>query len=344
MRLGRQVNDLRQRLGEDGAAGIIGKSAVMRRVRDLVAAAARIDMAVLICGETGTGKELAARAIHECSGEATRPFAALNCAAIPEALIESELFGHRKGAFTGAVRDRPGRIAAAANGTLFLDELGAAPLALQAKLLRVLQERVYTPVGADVEQRARARVIAAMNQDPREAVSSGRLREDLFYRIGMFRIDLPPLRERLEDLALLVDGILGRAARSRGLTTVPRVAPELLAAFYAYAWPGNVRELENLLLTMLALQPGPLLTSSGLPPDYRRLGQKERAASTGADESRTLATAVDGFERQFLVAALERHGGRAKETAEALGIDERSLRRKLRRYGIERRKYSPAID
>src|SRR5262249_12876076 len=161
---------------------------------------------------------------------------ALNCSAIPETLIESELFGHVKGAFTGALRTRPGRIASASGGTLFLDELGAAPLALQAKLLRVLQERVYYPVGSDTEERAQARILAAMNQDAREAVAAGRLREDLFYRLGMFRIDLPPLRERLEDLPLLVDGLLARVCKSRGGREPPRVAAELMAAFYGYGW------------------------------------------------------------------------------------------------------------
>ncbi|HJZ84577.1 MAG TPA: sigma-54 dependent transcriptional regulator [Polyangia bacterium] len=333
MRLDRQVRDLKAQLGEP-AQGLIGRSPALRRVRELVAAAARSDVPVLVSGETGTGKELVARAIHEQAPTAQGPFVALNCTAIPDALIESELFGHVRGAFTGANRARPGRIAAAAGGTLFLDEIGAAPPALQAKLLRVLQERVYTPVGADHDERAQVRVMAAMNQEPREAVQAGRLREDLFYRIGMFRIDLPPLRERLEDLPLLTDGLLARAARSRGRPP-PRVAPELLTTFYAYSWPGNVRELENLLLTMLALQPGELLTAAGLPPDYAHLGTAASAAAA-SEEPRALAVAVENFERHFVTEALRRNGGRMRETAAELGIDERSLRRKLRRLGIDR--------
>ncbi|MBI5479138.1 MAG: sigma 54-interacting transcriptional regulator, partial [Deltaproteobacteria bacterium] len=263
---------------------------------------------------------------------------ALNCAAIPETLIESELFGHVRGAFTGAMRQRPGRLASAANGTLFLDEIGAAPLALQAKLLRALQERVYYPVGSDREEKHTARIIAAVNQEPRELVQSGGLREDLYYRIGMFRIDVPPLRERLPDLPLLAAALLERAARRLGRTP-PRVAADLIAAFYAYAWPGNVRELENVLSTMLALDKGELLTPAVLPPDYRRLAAG--APASEPDQPRSLAAAVQGFERHFIGEALRRHEGRLRDTAGELGIDERSLRRKLRRCGLDRKSFKP---
>jgi DNA-binding NtrC family response regulator len=338
LQLTSEVAELRDRLHERPGEGLIGRTPTMRRVRELATTAARSDLAILIYGETGTGKEIVARAIHDQSEYRAGPFVALNCAAIPETLIESELFGHVRGAFTGAMRARPGRLASASNGTLFLDEIGAAPLALQAKLLRALQERVYYPVGSDREEKHTARIIAAVNQEPRELVASGRLREDLYYRIGMFRIDVPPLRERLADIPLLSVALLERAARRLGHTS-PRVTPDLIAAFYAYAWPGNVRELENVLSTMLALEPGELLTPAALPPDYRRLAVGPLVAD--ADQPRSLAAAIQGFERHFVGEALRRHEGRLREAADELGIDERSLRRKLRRHGLDRKSFKP---
>jgi DNA-binding NtrC family response regulator len=338
LQLTSEVADLRDRLQDRVAEGLVGRTPAMRRVRELTATAGQSDLAILIYGETGTGKEIVARAIHDQSECHAGPFVALNCAAIPETLIESELFGHVRGAFTGAMRARPGRLASAAGGTLFLDEIGAAPLALQAKLLRALQERVYYPVGSDREEKHTARIIAAVNQEPRELVQSGRLREDLYYRIGMFRIDVPPLRERLPDIPLLCAALLERAARRLG-RTAPRVAPDLIATFYAYAWPGNVRELENVLSTMLALERGELLTPAALPPDYRRLAAGAPAAEP--DQPRSLAAAMQGFERHVVGEALRRHEGRLREAAEDLGIDERSLRRKLRRFGLDRKAFRP---
>jgi DNA-binding NtrC family response regulator len=320
---------------EDAPNGLIGRSAPMRRVHELVTTAAQSDLTVLICGETGTGKELVARAIHAQSETHTGPFIGFNCAAVPESLIESELFGHVRGAFTGAMRNRPGRLASAGGGTFFLDEVAAAPLGLQAKLLRALQQRVFTPVGSDRDEKLTARMIAAVNQDPRELIAAGRLRDDLYYRIGMFRIDVPPLRERLNDLPLLVDALLQRAAHRRGRTP-PRVSPELLALLYSYAWPGNVRELENVLSTMLALERGELLTPAALPPDYRSLVAGPPVAP---EQPRPLAVAVEGFERHFISEALRRNAGRLRETAGELGIDERSLRRKIGRLAIDRRSF-----
>jgi DNA-binding NtrC family response regulator len=328
-----------------GAHELVGRSAPMRRVRELVATAAASDLTVLICGETGTGKELVARAIHAGGEAPAGPFVGFNCTAVPEALIESELFGHVRGAFTGALRSRPGRLASAAGGTFFLDELGSAPLGLQAKLLRALQQRVFTPVGADREEKLTARMIAAVQQDPRELVGAGRLREDLYYRIGMFRIDVPPLRERLADLPLLVEALLVRGCERLGRTP-PRVAPELTARFYAYRWPGNVRELENVLATMLALEKGELLTPAALPPDYRSLLPQPLAPAAPAGDPelpRTLAAAGEAFEREFISAALRRNEGRLRETAAELGIDERSLRRKVRRLAIDRRSFRPPV-
>jgi two-component system NtrC family response regulator len=341
LQLTSEVADLRDRLQDRAAEGLIGRTPGMRRVRELAATAARSDLAVLVYGETGTGKELVARAIHDQSDCRAGPFVALNCAAIPETLIESELFGHVRGAFTGALRARPGRIASAAGGTLFLDEIGAAPLALQAKLLRALQERVYYPVGSDKEEKHSVRIVAAVNQEPRELVAAGRLREDLYYRIGMFRIDVPPLRERLPDIPLLADALLERAARRQGRIP-PRVAPDLIAAFYAHAWPGNVRELENVLSTMLALEKGELLTPAALPPDYRRLATGAPAAET--DRPRSLAAALQGFERHIISETLRRHEGRLRVAAVELGIDERSLRRKLKRFGLDRKSFKVKAD
>jgi DNA-binding NtrC family response regulator len=338
LQLTSEVAELRDRLHEKPGEGLVGRTPAMRRVRELAATAARSDLAILIYGETGTGKEIVARAIHDQSECRAGPFVALNCAAIPETLIESELFGHVRGAFTGALRARPGRLASASSGTLFLDEIGAAPLALQAKLLRALQERVYYPVGSDREEKHTARIIAAVNQEPRELVQNGRLREDLYYRIGMFRIDVPPLRERLPDIPLLAAALLERAAR-RLARSQPRVAPDLIAAFYAYAWPGNVRELENVLSTMLALEPGELLTPAALPPDYRRI--VAGAPTSEPEAPRSLTAAIQGFERHFIGEALRRHEGRLREAAEELGIDERSLRRKLRRHGLDRKSFKP---
>jgi DNA-binding NtrC family response regulator len=325
---------------EDDPHGLVGRSAPLRRVRELTATAARSDLAVLITGETGTGKELVARAIHAQSDSHAGPFVGLNCAAIPESLIESEVFGHVRGAFTGAMRNRPGRLASAAGGTLFLDEVGAMPVGLQVKLLRALQERVFTPVGSDREEKFTARLIAAVNEDPRELVQAGRLREDLYYRVAMFRIDVPPLRERLEDLPLLCDVLLRRAASRRG-RPAPRVSPELLALFFAHSWPGNVRELENVLATMLALERGDLLTPATLPPDYRTLTP---SPPPNTDAPGPLAAAAEGFERQFIAAALRRNHGRLHASAAELGMDERSLRRKLRRLGLDRRTFRDSSE
>jgi two-component system NtrC family response regulator len=337
LHLGAELAEPRPAPNEDDPHGLIGRSAPMRRVRELCTTAAQSDVTVLICGETGTGKELVARAVHAQGTTRGGAFVGFNCSAVPESLIESELFGHVRGAFTGALRNRPGRLASAAGGTFFFDELGAAPLGLQAKLLRALQQRTFTPVGSDREEKLTARVIAAVQQDPRELIQSGRLRDDLYYRIGMFRIDVPPLRARLTDLPLLVDALLQRAALRRG-RPAPRVSPELLALFYAYSWPGNVRELENVLSTMLALERGELLTPTALPPDYRSMVATPPASS---EPPRPLAVAVEGFERQFISEALRRNAGRLRETAQELGIDERSLRRKVRRLAIDRRSFRP---
>ncbi|MEA2763672.1 MAG: hypothetical protein QOK07_76 [Gemmatimonadaceae bacterium] len=287
------------------------------------------DSTVLLQGESGTGKEVVARYIHDQSPRAAKPFLSINCGALPESLLESELFGHVKGSFTGATRDKDGLFSAAGDGTFFLDEIGETTPATQVKLLRVLQQREVIPVGATEAKPVHARVIAATNRDLEEEIKRGNFRSDLYYRLNVISIILPPLRERPNDIALLAELFLKRTGEMRG--EAPRgLAPEALDAMQKYSWPGNVRELENALERAAILAKGDSIPLSALPERVVE-PRSEPLVSETAQSNPTL----DTIERAYIMWVLENEGGNKARTAEVLGIDSSTLYRKLSRYGLD---------
>jgi two-component system response regulator AtoC len=332
----REVARLRGEL--ERAAGfdeLVGGSAEMSRLFSLVEQVAPTDATVLLRGETGTGKELVARAIHRRSPRAERPFVAVSCSAVPRELMESEFFGHEKGAFTGAVGRRTGRFEQADGSTLFLDEVGELDLGLQAKLLRVLQERELTRVGSEKATRVDVRIVAATNRDLEVMVKEGRFRDDLYYRLNVIPLVLPPLRDRPGDLPLLLQHFLRSFAERYGREPAPP-PPGLLAAARSYPWPGNVRELRNLceraaLVGWEAV--APLLAAPPPAPP----------AASSVDLDRPFLEAkqalVEGFEREYFARLLQRHRGRVGEVARAAGIAERNLYEKLKQLGLSREDY-----
>jgi transcriptional regulator with PAS, ATPase and Fis domain len=320
--------------------GLIGESEAMRRVYGLIEKVAPSDSTVLITGESGTGKELVARAIHRRSTRDGREFVAVNCGAIPETLIESELFGHVRGAFTGAIADRPGLFRQAHGGTIFLDEIGELPPAMQVRLLRVLQDRQIVPVGGTNPMLVDVRVVAATNRDLERLVANGQFREDLYYRLNVIRIETPPLRERPEDIPLLLMHLLGLCSERHG-KVVERVSPRTMRALVTYAYPGNIRELENIVDHAVTLCEADTLTEHDLPaqfqvePEPKPAAPAPRAAvppvlTPGLNLDDQLAT----YEKDMLLAALEHAGGVRKRAAELLGIKYRSLRHRLTKYGL----------
>jgi two-component system response regulator AtoC len=333
----REVARLRGELERaEGFAELVGDAPEMRRVLALVEQVAPTDATVLLRGETGTGKELVARALHRLSPRRDRPFVAVNCSAIPRELMESEFFGHEKGAFTGAVARRAGRFEQADGSTLFLDEVGELDLSLQAKLLRVLQEREITRVGSERPMRVEVRIVAATNRDLEAQVRDGAFRDDLYYRLNVIPLRLPPLRERPGDLPLLLQHFLRSFAEQHGKEPLPP-PPELLAAAQDYPWPGNVRELRNLceravLVGWAAVAP---MFSASAPP----------AASVAqlVDLDRPFLDAKQGlverFEREYFARLLQRHKGKVGEVARAAGIAERNLYEKLKLLGLSRDDY-----
>ncbi|QQS47264.1 MAG: sigma-54-dependent Fis family transcriptional regulator [Acidobacteriota bacterium] len=308
---------------------IVGASRPMQELFRLITRAARSNSTVLVTGESGTGKELVARSIHEMSG---RPggFIPVNCAAIPGDLIESELFGHTGQAFTGARQSRAGLFETADGGTLFLDEIGELPLAMQPKLLRVLQEGTVRRVGADKEKSVDVRIIAATNRDLEIEVQEGRFREDLFWRLNVIHLHIPPLRERPFDIPLLVEHFLGKlAARTEGLTMT--VTPETLAILTAYSWPGNARELENAVERAVALAEGYTIKPEDLPDRVRTGGQTTGILSRARERRLTLRE----LEREYIIETLRLTNGNKSRAAEILGFDRRTLHRKLDEYRTE---------
>jgi transcriptional regulator with PAS, ATPase and Fis domain len=298
-----------------------GKS--MNKVRELVSTVAATTANVLLYGESGTGKELVARIIHLLSPRSRDGFIPLNCAAVPENLLESELFGHEKGAFTGAVQARQGKFELARGGTIFLDEIGEMPQALQAKLLRVLQERTFERVGGSREIKADVRVIAATNRNLQLEVAEGRFREDLYYRLNVFPIRLPPLRERIDAIPELVEYLVRRFSRRDG-KKIEGMEREALAAMKAYAWPGNVRELQNVIERAV------ILATDSIKPAHLPCELLEKGA-------RKLPLGKDilkSAEREMIVKALDKHGGNRRLAAEELGISRRTLQYKLKEYGL----------
>jgi two-component system response regulator AtoC len=322
------LRDLERAVGE---RPIVAASANMMAVLELIERAAEFKTTVLLTGESGTGKEVLARALHAQSTRRSQAFVAVNCGAIPEALLESELFGHAKGAFTGADRARRGLFVEADGGTIFLDEIGELPLPLQVKLLRVLQEEEVRPVGESKSRAVDARVIAATSRDLSREVAEGRFREDLFYRLDVVRVTVPPLRERREDIPLLVDHFLASFRASLG-KSVRSVADDALAKLVAYAWPGNVRELENVIERAMILTNDERITLRELPENVRGDAAVVSPQARAGDYS--LAAARRRFETDWIREALEAAKGNRTHAARLLGISHRALLYKLKEYGL----------
>jgi len=310
---------------------IIGQSVKIRDVCRRIGSLARSDVTVLIQGESGTGKEIIADAVHAHSHRGRGPLVKVNCAALTETLLESELFGHVKGAFTGAIRDRRGRFKQAEGGTIFLDEVGSMSLTGQAKLLRVLQEHEFEPVGSSVTVPVDVRVIAATNADLARAVAEGRFREDLFYRLNVFLIALPPLRERKEDIGLLAQHFLDRYAQALG-KPIRAIDPETLRLLVDHDWPGNVRELENAIEHAVIIEDGPALSPCSLPMNLDRAGAAARDGRRCAEPG--LRDKLNTVEKQILIEALTRANGIRKRAAAMLGVDARNLPSLLRKHRL----------
>ncbi len=311
-------------------ANIVGSSAAMRRVYDQIRKVHSSDITVFVSGESGTGKELVAKAIHYGSLRSDAPFIDVNCAAIPEGLQESELFGHEKGAFTGAVSTHPGKFEQAAGGTIFLDEIGEMSASAQARLLRVLQERRLQRVGGTATIDLDVRVISASNRDLESMTTDGGFRQDLYYRLVVFPIELPPLRARREDVPLLVDHFIAKHARDAG-KRIRSVDPEAMAALAAYDWPGNVRELENVIHRTLLVADGPALLLRDLPAGLSSAPGRDRRGPVGEDGG---DLSLEQLERLAIERALESHDGNLSDVARQLGIGRSTLYRKLEQYGL----------
>ncbi len=340
--------NLRRRLDgeEDPVAAIVGISPAMQRVRDFILQAGPSEATVLIMGESGTGKELIAQALHAVSPRRAKPLIRINCAALPSQLLESELFGYQKGAFTGALRDKPGRFQMAYGGSIFLDEIGDMPVELQAKLLRTLQERIIEPLGALKPVPIDVRLIAATNHDLRKAVEVGAFREDLYFRLNVLEIVPPPLRERAEDLPVLISRLLEKLSR-KNRREVKGVSAQFLDVLMRYSWPGNVRELENVLERALVLCQSDILTPDTLPPyileQAEAFGAKQESLSALPDNGlSSLPLSLESAERLALQAALEANNNHREHTAEALGISRRTLQYKLKKLGLLSKK--PALS
>ncbi len=323
----------RRRLRESGVLGaMVGSSKAMREIFALIEQIAPSNVPVLITGESGTGKELVSRTLHNLSPRKARPFVAVNCAAIPETLIESEIFGHEKGAFTGAAERRAGCFELASGGTLLLDEIGEMPIGTQAKLLRVLEERKLRRLGARTEQDVDVRVVAATNRDPSIAVSEGHLRADLFYRLNVFNLHMPPLREHLEDLPAMAEAMLEQMNQKHG-RKVAGVAASMLDRMMSYNWPGNARELRNTIERAVILCPdGAPLDAGHLPPGFGKSKGTQTVTSDAGGISLPVGTTVDEAERMLILHTLEATGQNKTRAAEILGVSLKTLHNKLKEY------------
>lgn len=357
--------------GDESLNRLVGNSLPMRRVHEFIRQAGPSEATILISGESGTGKELIAEALHAVSERKSEPLIKVNCAALPSQLLESELFGYEKGAFTGAVKDKPGRFQLAQGGTIFLDEIGELPLDLQAKLLRVLQEREVEPLGSVKTVPVDARILAATNKNLQEAVKEEKFRKDLYFRLNVLEIIAPPLRDHLEDMPLLVSHLL-RKLSEKNRKEIRSVSPGFLQALTSYHWPGNVRELENILERALILSRSDVLEPDSLPPviysetnnaedegssaSFPFSNNKDRVSSaesinpkeieentdnkdssdknSNTDKNLSQATLLEDAEKTAIIKALELNDGHRERTAEALGISRRTLQYKLKRYGL----------
>jgi DNA-binding NtrC family response regulator len=334
-RLERENRMLREQLQREyGFDQLIGSGAAMRRVFETIQKVAETDLSVLILGESGTGKELVAQALHSSSSRRARPFVAVNCAAINKELVESELFGHEKGAFTGADARRIGRFESAHGGTIFLDEIGDMALETQAKVLRVLEERKLERVGSTQTIEVDVRVVSATHRDLEEASKTNEFREDLYYRLKVIEIELPALRDRIEDLAALSERFLGQVAErlEREKKTIDAGA---LARLSRHGWPGNVRELRNILERSAVLTSGPTILEADLQLDSVIADDSVRAPDLTLPFSEAKRQTVEGFERQYLSEALREHEGNVSRTASAIGMVRQSLQQKIRELGLK---------
>src|SRR5690242_9831187 len=319
---------LSERDAEFNHYGIIGRSRAMQDVLQRAELVAQTKSTVLVTGETGTGKEMVARAIHHRSAQRDMPLIKVNCAAIPETLLESELFGHVRGAFTGATMTKRGKFALADGGSIFLDEIGTMSATIQSKLLRVLQEREFEPLGAERTQKVDVRVIAATNRDLKQMVAEGRFQEDLYYRLNVIPIVLPPLRERPDDIPILIDHFIEKHRQRTG-KRIDRVEPEVIDALRSYNWPGNVRELENTIERAVVLATGPVVTTTSIS----LLGATS-TPSSGLPSPR-LHQNIEWVERETIRRALQQSGGIKKDAAELMGISQRALSYYLAKYRID---------
>ncbi|RTZ97347.1 MAG: two-component system response regulator [Deltaproteobacteria bacterium] len=329
-RLEKENRRLQQRLGQqDLGENFIGRSKAMQEVFEKVTMVAEFSATVLISGESGTGKELVAAAIHSHSSRGVSPMVTINCAALPETLLESELFGHEKGAFTGAVKKRIGHFQKAAGSTLFLDEIGEMALSTQAKVLRTIQEKEVQPVGGNETIEVDVRIMAATNKDLATEVSKGRFREDLYYRLNVFQIEVPPLRERREDIPLLADFFLTRYTKENR-SQIQSISPKAMDMLMRYDWPGNVRELENTIERSVIICQGDTITTDTLPAVLN----KDPAYPIDRRESHTLGRTLKEAEKEMILQTLEEVGGNRTKTAKILGISRRTLQLKLKQYGV----------
>jgi DNA-binding NtrC family response regulator len=341
----REIRRLREELARHGTFGPLrGSSPKMRDVYRLIEQVAPSNVSVLIVGESGTGKELVARTIHDMSPRRRGPFVGINCAAIPRELIESDLFGHEKGAFTGAIARKSGCFEMAHRGTLLLDEISEMDEALQAKLLRVLQEQSFRRIGGAETIHADVRVLAATNRDPRQAISERKLREDLYYRLNVVTIPLPPLRERVEDLPLLVQTFLDELT-TQGEGTPTRIPAETLAVLQRHSWPGNVRELRNAIERAVVLGAGPELRPEHFPPDVldgaagpaRSAGESPNGSATAESGDQfvvRLGVTVDDVQKELITRTLRHEGGNKTRAARILGLSLKTIHNKARKYGL----------
>ncbi len=308
---------------------IIGKSPSMQKILHTIPKIAQSNSNVLITGESGSGKELFARAIHNLSTRADRKFVAINCATFPEGLLESELFGYMKGAFTGATQNKEGLFEVAHEGSIFLDEIGEMPFNLQAKLLRVLETGSFRRLGGTGDITVDVRIIAATNKDLESSIKEGRFREDLFYRLNVIPVRIPPLRERVEDIPLLIEHFLKKFGAER-----KQISPEALKIFMGYDWKGNVRELENIIERIVLLSEREIILPDDIPPEIMRSGRGEAALPSLGIDDFSIDEILEGIEKDYLVKALELSGGNKTEAARLLGLTFRSFRHRLQKYGI----------
>ncbi len=329
-----ELEELKRELASRGPDPVFkSKSPSMEKLLAMLPAVADSTSSILIQGETGTGKEVLARALHALSPRKDGPFVAVNCGAIPENLLESELFGYKRGAFTGADKDKPGRFALAEGGTLFLDEIGDVTPALQVKLLRVLQEREYEPLGGTKPIKTDIRLVSATNADLSVLIAKGKFRKDLFYRINVINLVLPPLKERPEDIPDLASAFLASFAAKMN-KKVDGFAPEVFSRFFAYDWPGNIRELENVVERMVVLSTDSVIGKDTLPPELTAAGVSSRDSLASSGSVR-VANVRDEAERECIITALAAHGWKRAETAKALAMDKATLWRKMKKLGIE---------